>query len=68
MVRPRESRKKARLSVSLDDRLYTDLCSMAREAHVSVAWIVRRAILEMVERRQETITPELPLRRTKEKQ
>jgi predicted transcriptional regulator len=65
MVRPRENRKKTRLSVSLDDRIYTDLCSMARQAQVSVAWVVRRAVLEMLERNREMITPELPLRRTK---
>lgn len=63
MGRPRNARKSARLSVTLDDRAYADLCALARQAEVSVAWMVRRAVIEMIARHQGDITPELPLRR-----
>ena len=62
MARPRGNRKTARLSVSLDVQDYTVLVEIARKEDVSVAWIVRRAINDIVQSHQDATTePELPL-------
>lgn len=62
MARPRGNRKTARLSVSLDVQDYTVLVEIARKEDVSVAWIVRRAINDIVQCHQDATTePELPL-------
>ena len=62
MPRPRGNRKTARFSVSLDARDYAVLTEIARKEDVSVAWVVRRAVSEIVRSHQEGATePELPL-------
>lgn len=62
MPRPRGNRKEARLSVSLDEREYADLCTLARSREVSAAWMVRQAIHDLLRREQdERCNPELPL-------
>lgn len=43
-----ESKKAARLSVSLDEDIYADLCEIARQEDVSVAWVVRRAVNNLI--------------------
>src|SRR5579884_4105135 len=64
MPRPRGNRKTARLSVSLDEREYAALCTLARDRDVSVAWLVRRAVHDLVTtERQRADNPELPLMR-----
>jgi hypothetical protein len=64
MGRPRGNRKEARLSVSLDERDYAQLCAMARQQDVSVAWMVRQAVHAMIRQHQDaTANPELPLPR-----
>jgi hypothetical protein len=61
MVRPRGNRKEARLSVSLDERDYTQLSTLARHRDVSVAWMVRHAIHNLIQLEQDkTENPELP--------
>ena len=62
MARPRGNRKTARLSISLDAGDYAVLTEIARKEDVSVAWVVRRAVGEIVRSHQEGATePELPL-------
>jgi len=64
MPRPKGNRKEARLSVSLDDREYVELCALARRNDVSVAWMVRQAIHALIQQEQENaLDPELPLLR-----
>lgn len=48
MARPRGQRKTARLTVSLDERTYADLTEIARSQDVSIAWLARRALHELV--------------------
>lgn len=62
MARPCGNRKTARLSISLDARDYAVLIEIARKEDVSVAWVVRRAVSEIVRSHQEgAAEPELPL-------
>jgi hypothetical protein len=62
MPRPRGNRKEARLSVSLDAQEYAKLCALAHSRDVSVAWMVRQAIHDMLAKeRDERRNPELPL-------
>jgi hypothetical protein len=62
MGRPRGNRKESRLSVSLDGRDYEQLCALARQHDVSVAWMVRQAVHTLIRRQQDaTANPELPL-------
>ena len=63
MGRPRGNRKAARLTVSLDERTYASLLAIARKDDVTVAWLARRAINELVERHSDVSQTELPLRR-----
>lgn len=62
MARPLGNRKTARLSVSLDARDYAILAEIARKEDVSVAWLVRRAVSEVVRSHtSRAAEPELPL-------
>ena len=62
MARPRGNRKTARLSISLDAGDHTVLTEIARKEDVSVAWVVRRAVSDIVRSyREGTAEPELPL-------
>ncbi|WP_084462756.1 ribbon-helix-helix protein, CopG family [Oceanibaculum pacificum] len=62
MPRPRGTRKTARISVSLDAEDYAVLTEIARREDVSVAWVVRRAVGEVVRAHQSgAAEPELPL-------
>ena len=52
------------MSVSFDRRDYVTLCAVARRRDVSVAWIVRQAVQQLIRQEQETTeNPELPLGR-----
>jgi len=62
MARPRGNRKEARLSVSFDAGDYAQLSALAARRNVSVAWLVRQAVLELIGREREVAdNPELPL-------
>jgi predicted DNA-binding ribbon-helix-helix protein len=62
MARPRNHKKSARLTVSLDKHVYDSLCDMAECEDVSVAWIVRRAVNDLIARQiPANDEPELPL-------
>ncbi len=64
MARPRENRKTARLTVTLDDQAHTALATLARRQDVSVAWMIRRAVREFIERQATPAQPDLPLIRS----
>lgn len=53
MARPKGNRKLARLTVSLDGQMFSDLRDMAEAADVSVAWLARRAIHDLIEHKQQ---------------
>jgi Ribbon-helix-helix protein, copG family len=64
MPRPRAERRAIRLSVSLAPQAYAQLRALAQRTDVSTAWMVRRAITELLERTsQPGETLELPLPR-----
>ncbi|MCH7889463.1 MAG: ribbon-helix-helix protein, CopG family [Proteobacteria bacterium] len=53
--------KMARLSISLEGRVYAALRTAANKRDVSMAWIARRAIAEYLQRQEPESEPELPL-------
>jgi hypothetical protein len=57
MGRPKGNRKEARLSVSFDEREYAALCTLAERHDVSIAWMVRQAVHELIQHNRK---PELP--------
>jgi hypothetical protein len=62
MARPSGNRKEARLSVSLDSQTYAQLRALAQRSGVSIAWMMRHAVTELIQRSahpDETL--ELPL-------
>src|ERR1700674_2919260 len=64
MARPKGNRKEARLSVSLDEREYAELCALAHRNDVSVAWMVRHAVHTLIQQhREQGRKPKLPLAR-----
>jgi len=61
MARPRGNRKEARLSVSFDASDYAQLSALAVRQNVSVAWLIRKAVLELIGREREAAdNPQLP--------
>jgi hypothetical protein len=62
MARPKGHRKEARLSVSFDASDYAQLSTLALQRDVSVAWLIRCAVTELLGREREVLeNPELPL-------
>lgn len=62
MARPKGHRKEARLSVSFDSTDYAELNALAARRDVSVAWLIRSAVNELITReRDSSENPELPL-------
>ncbi|MBA2125660.1 hypothetical protein DLM45_05405 [Hyphomicrobium methylovorum] len=51
MSRIASNPKTARLSVSLDEQTYRTICDIARADDVSVAWVIRRAVNDLVKNR-----------------
>jgi predicted DNA-binding protein len=45
----RENPKSARVSVSLEPETYADLFALASRSDVTVSWMARRAVVEMIE-------------------
>jgi hypothetical protein len=61
MARPKGQRKEARISVSFDSGDYVRLRGLAAHSDVSVAWLIRRAVHELLRREQDNAdNPELP--------
>jgi predicted transcriptional regulator len=44
MVRQKRERQPARLTVTLDECDYSEVCQLAEKNDVSAAWIIRRAV------------------------
>lgn len=44
MARPRLDRHPARLTVTLDEDDYKEICARAEQNDVSAAWVIRRAV------------------------
>lgn len=61
MARPRLNRKVVRISVSLEEQMYADVFALADQNDVSVAWLIRKAVAELLERRRDEFVPQLPL-------
>ena len=62
MARPRGNRKEARLSVSFDAQDYAQLSALAARRDVSVAWLVRHAVHDLISHERDAAeNPELPL-------
>lgn len=61
MARPRLNRKIVRTSVSLDERMFSEVAQLASENDVSVAWLIRKAVAELLERRGQDSESHLPL-------
>lgn len=48
MARPRGRTKTARLTVNLEPQEYASLQALARQADVPLAWLIRRAVTELL--------------------
>lgn len=44
MGRPKTDKQPARLTVTLDERDYSEVCQIAEKNDVSAAWVIRRAV------------------------
>jgi hypothetical protein len=44
MARPKTDKQSSRLTVSLDEQDYAEVCRLAAAQDVSAAWIIRRAV------------------------
>lgn len=55
MARPKSDKHPARLTVTLDESDYKEVCALAASHDVSAAWIIRRAVQDYLSR-----TPTLP--------
>ena len=63
MPRPKGKKPAIRFTVSLDPGDHAELSRLADDHDLSVAWMVRRAVLEFVERNRADGQSELPLSR-----
>lgn len=55
------TKKTTRISVSLDEADYHDLNQLAGRGDVSVAWVIRRAIAEFLDKHRDAADAQLPL-------
>lgn len=63
MSRPRGRRAPVRLSVGVDPASHAKLSQLADRHDVSLAWVVRKAIADFIERQETNDQAELPLQR-----
>lgn len=61
MARPRLNKKIVRTSVSLDEQMFNKVSLLAAQNDVSVAWLVRKAVAELLERHRDELESQLPL-------
>jgi len=61
MARPRLNRKIVRTSVSFDERTFSEVAQLASQNDVSVAWLVRKAVVELLDRRRQDLESHLPV-------
>lgn len=50
MGRPQTDRRHSRLTISLDEDAYKQVCDIASSNDVSAAWVIRRAVKEFLEK------------------
>lgn len=50
MARPKSSKRSVRLSVTLDEQDHNAVTEIAAATDLSIAWVVRRAVSEFIER------------------
>ena len=62
MPHARSKKKSVRLSVTLDEHEYAALTRLGEELDLSAAWMIRRAVSEVVARHRDGIEADLPLR------
>ncbi|WP_081455404.1 ribbon-helix-helix protein, CopG family [Roseibium aggregatum] len=55
MGRPQTDRQHSRLTVSLDEDAYKQVCDIATRNDVSAAWVIRRAVKEFLEKEKPEI-------------
>lgn len=67
MARPRLNKKVVRTSVLLDEQMFNDVALLAAQNDVSLAWLVRKAVGELLERHRDELEPQLPLLATNPK-
>ena len=63
MARPKGKKPAVRLSISLDPADHAELSQIATRHDLSVAWMVRKAVSEFIERNANQDQPVLPLHR-----
>lgn len=64
MPRPKGRKPAIRFTVSLDPHDHAELSRLADSHDLSVAWMVRKAVSEFVERNRPSEQSELPLSRS----
>lgn len=62
MSRPRGKRTPVRLSFGLDPASHAKLSRLANRHDVSLAWMIRKAVADFIERQEDDDQAELPLR------
>lgn len=63
VARPKGKKPAVRLSIGLDPADHAELSRLAAQHDLSVAWMVRKAVSEFVERNANQDQPVLPLHR-----
>lgn len=66
LPRPRGKRATVRLSVGLDAASHAKLSRLAERHDVSLAWTIRKAVAEFIERQDEGDQVELPFRQDRD--
>ena len=66
MPRPKGKRVPVRLSVSMGADVHAKLLQLTDKQDVSLAWMIRKALAEFIERQEQEDQAELPLRRSGE--
>lgn len=66
MARPKGKKPTVRLSISLDPGDHAELAQLADQYDLTVAWMVRKAVREFIERHRESSQVELPLPRSRQ--
>lgn len=61
MARPRGRTKTARLTVNLDEQAHAALLAIAHQEDASLAWVLRRAIMDFISRQEQPEQAVLPL-------
>jgi hypothetical protein len=61
MPRPRGRHKTARITVNFEPHEFAVVLELARKQDVPVAWLIRRAVIDVISREQEPLEPLLPL-------